>query len=83
MAISEKAAGRRAFVQAAALVLAALAAAVLLAVAVPALQEVRATTVCSRLGGQVQEATETVEPLVRVRTVYRCHGPGGTILGTW
>ena len=59
----------------------ALVGAVILAVAVPAVQRVRATAVCSRLGGDLRVGTESVEPLLSARTVYRCYGPGGRVLG--
>jgi hypothetical protein len=65
------------------LVAAALVVAVFLAIVVPTLQQVRASHVCGRLGGQLKQSTGSVEPLVASRTEYRCIGPGGTVVGTW
>lgn len=75
--------GRRRAIRATALVAAALLAVALLAVGIPTLQRLQASKTCGRLGGQLGQAIEAVEPLVSARTVYRCYGPGGTVLASW
>ena len=74
---------RRSSVKMVALVLAVLIAALLLALLGPTIQQVRLTHVCASLGGQLDESTENVEPLVSGRTVYRCYGPDGRLLHDW
>ncbi len=57
--------------------------AVLLSLAVPAVQAIRLSRECSELGGALDQSTEAVEPLVVGRTVFHCVGPGGHVLKSW
>lgn len=65
------------------LVAACVLAVVFLAVVIPFAQEARLTHQCAKLGGQLKQSTEDVEPLVTTRSVYRCLGPDGQVLQTW
>lgn len=75
--------GRRTWISKAGLASAVVLAATLLALLIPTVQEVRLTHQCTKLGGQLNQSTEDVEPLVSGRTVYRCVDPGGRVLDTW
>ncbi len=65
------------------LIAACVLAVVFLAVVIPFAQEARLTHQCAKLGGQLEQSTEDVEPLVTSRSVYRCLGPDGQVLQTW
>lgn len=74
---------RRPRVKAVVLALAVLMAATFLALVIPAVREVRFRHACTKLGGQLDQTTDDVEPLVSGRTVYSCYGSDGRLLDDW
>lgn len=74
---------RRAGARTAALAAVALLAPVLLGLVVPVVHQRWLAHACEQRGGRLATSTEAVEPLVSARTVHRCLGPDGQLLGRW